>query len=88
MAIYKRYGQEITSDTPEHDAVSYSIVVNVLDGMTFDQAGKKYGMTRQASNKRFWLSVVNRPFKSILGVSTKDIKALRIKWIEFLLAKI
>lgn len=78
----KRYGQEITSEDGS-DAVSFSIVVDVLNGQTFEAVGKKYGMKRQSAFERFRLTVVRRPFKSILPVSTKDINVLRQAWNNF-----
>jgi hypothetical protein len=45
--------------------------------------GKKYGMSGPAAFKRFWLMIVNRPFKSILPVSTKNINDLRKSWNDF-----
>lgn len=78
----KRYGQEITSECGS-DAVSFSIVVDVLNGQTFEAVGKKYGMKRQSAWEKFHLTVVRRPFKSILPVSTKNINDLRQAWNDF-----
>lgn len=78
----KRYGQEITSEDGS-DAVSFSIVVEVLNGQTFEAVGKKYGMKRQSAWERFNLTVVRRPFKSILHESVKNINDLRKIWNDF-----
>lgn len=79
MTLWKRYGSEIISG-PKYDSTSYNITVDVLNGMTFEQAGKKYGMTKQSANERFWLTVVRRPFSTFLSVSTNDLSTLRIEW--------
>ena len=80
--LWKRYGHEITSG-PRYDPVSYRITIEVFDGAIFEQAGQKHGMTKQAASKRFWLSVVNRPFKSIFGENETNLDTLRKKWSEF-----
>ena len=83
MAICKRYGKDVVSDDPNYDAVSHSIVIDVLDGLSYVQAGEKYGMSGPAAFKRFWLMRVNRPFKNILPESAKNIKDLRKSWNDF-----
>ena len=79
----KRYGNEIVSEDPEYDHISHCIVIDVLNGQTFEAVGKKYGMKRQSAWERFNLAVVRRPFKSILIISTKDINVLRQEWNNF-----
>ena len=79
----KRYGNEIVSEDPEYDHISHCIVIDVLNGQTFETVGKKYGMKRQSAWERFNLAVVRRPFKSILIISTKDINVLRQAWNNF-----
>ena len=79
----KRYGNEIVSEDPEYDHISHCIVIDVLNGQTFEAAGKKYGMKRQSAWERFNLAVVRRPFKSILIISIKDINVLRQEWNNF-----
>ena len=79
----KRYGNEIVSEDPEYDHISHCIVIDVLNGQTFEAVGKKYGMKRQSAWERFNLTVVRRPFKSILPVSTKYINTLRKLWNDF-----
>ena len=79
----KRYGKEIVSEDPEYDHISHCIVIDVLNGQTFEAVGKKYGMKRQSAWERFNLTVVRRPFKSILIISTKDINVLRQEWNNF-----
>ena len=79
----KRYGKEIVSEDPEYDHTSHCIVIDVLNGQTFEAVGKKYGMKRQSAWERFNLAVVRRPFKSILPASTKNIKDLRKYWNDF-----
>ena len=79
----KRYGNEIVSEDPEYDHISHCIVIDVLNGQTFEAVGKKYGMKRQSAWERFNLAFVRRPFKSILQVSTKDINTLRKLWNDF-----
>lgn len=84
--ITKRYSQEITSEDGS-DAISFSIVVDILNGQTFEYVGRKYGMKRQSAWQRFWMTVVRRPFVTILPGSTKDINALRQAWNNFFLLK-
>ena len=79
----KRYGNEIVSEDPEYDHISHCIVIDVLNGQTFEAVGKKYGMKRQSAWERFNLAFVRRPFKSILPVSTKYINTLRKLWNDF-----
>ena len=79
----KRYGNEIVSEDPEYDHISHCIVIDVLNGQTFEAVGKKYGMKRQSAWERFNLAVVRRPFKSIMIISTKDINVLRQEWNNF-----
>lgn len=79
----KRYGKEIVSEDPKYDHISHCIVIDVLNGQTFEAVGKKYGMKRQSAWERFNLAFVRRPFKSILPVSTKDINVLRQEWNNF-----
>ena len=79
----KRYGKEIVSEDPKYDHISHCIVIDVLNGQTFEAVGKKYGMKRQSAWERFNLAVVRRPFKSIFPVSTKDINVLRQEWNNF-----
>ena len=79
----KRYGKEIVSEDPKYDHISHCIVIDVLNGQTFEAVGKKYGMKRQSAWERFNLAVVRRPFKSILIISTKDINVLRQEWNNF-----
>ena len=79
----KRYGNEIVSEDTEYDHISHCIVIDVLNGQTFEAVGKKYGMKRQSAWERFNLAFVRRPFKSILPVSTKDINTLRKLWNYF-----
>ena len=79
----KRYGKEIVSEDPKYDHISHCIVIDVLNGQTFEAVGKKYGMKRQSAWERFNLTVVRRPFKSILIISTKDINTLRKLWNDF-----
>ena len=45
----KRYGKEIVSEDPEYDHISHCIVIDVLNGQTFEAVGKKYGMKRQSA---------------------------------------
>ena len=87
MAICKRYGKDVVSDDPNYDAVSHAIVNDVLDGLSYVQAGEKYGMSGPAAFKRFRLTIVNRPFINVLGDKVKDIGDLRKKWNSFINAE-
>ena len=79
----KRYGNEIVSEDPEYDHISHCIVIDVLNGQTFETVGKKYGMKRQSAWQRFWMTVVRRPFVTILPGTTRNINDLRKYWNDF-----
>ena len=79
----KRYGNEIVSEDPEYDHISHCIVIDVLNGQTFEAVGKKYGMKRQSAWQRFWMTVVRRPFVTILPGTTRNINDLRKYWNDF-----
>lgn len=77
--IRKKIGSQVVSG-PKYNRDDYKFVHAILDGETFESYAERTGVTRQAVNKRFWLTFVNLypSFKN--EAIDKDINKLRRIW--------
>lgn len=77
--IRKKVGSQFVSGKP-YNPDDYKFVHAILDGETFESYAERTSVTRQAANKRFWLTFVNLypSFKN--EAIDKDINKLRRIW--------
>lgn len=83
---WKRVGHEIVSG-PKFKPGDWPFIQAILNGEKFSDYAKRTKVTRQAVNKRFWLTVVNLIPESKKYESTKDIDGLREYWNKFQVQK-
>lgn len=78
---WKRVGPDIEYRPEGVSLPTDEIINDVLDGMTLRAAGEKHGMTHQGIAKHFWNhGSVNRPYSTLAGWNSKNIKMLRKSW--------
>ena len=73
MTLWKRCGPENTGPRIKN----YDLVIEILNGSTFEKAGKKREIKRNTAKELFNRTVVRNPFTIISHGYCTDIKVLR-----------
>ena len=73
MTLWRKCGPENTGPKIKN----YDLVIEILKGATFEQAGAKRGIKRNTAKELFNRTVVRSPFTTISNGNCTDIKVLR-----------